>query len=268
MKNSQRPADYSARVGNEGRSQTRPSAREQRPPKTLTRLVARRSWFEIENLLSSSSIDWMNIDEKGLITDESILQFALRYSAPLRIVKLLALRYPRCLTRPDSTGKYSCQVASKYGASPNVMYFLVCKNKYAAAIQDPLGKCPIHYVAEFYACNNESETDVAVKEDMLQVVRILRDAAPQSFYLEDDEGCNAIEHAIFNNVDIKIIRTKQPAARDDWRALKASGHGKRHEELAQDIERSASEARMNVRQDHTSDSSDNQFKSFVAKSAT
>ena len=69
----------------------------------------------------------------------------------------------------------------------------------------------------------------------------------------------------------------QRTARDDWRKLKASGHGKRHADSAKDIERSASEARINIalndvisssfRQDHTENSSDNHFKSFVAKTA-
>mmetsp|Transcript_25740 Transcript_25740/g.47332 ORF Transcript_25740/g.47332 Transcript_25740/m.47332 type:complete len:273 (-) Transcript_25740:88-906(-) len=251
--------------------------KEQRPPKTLTRLVAKRNWFEIERILSSSSIDWTNIDEKGVITEESILQFALRYRAPLHIVKLLALRYPRCLTRPDSTGKFSCHVAAKYGATPNVMDYLVCDNKYAAGVQDPLGKAPIHYVGEFYSCNDKSVAAITVNENMLQVVRILREAAPQSFNLEDNDGCNAIEYAIENNADIKVIKTMQRAARDDWRKLEASRHGKRHADLAKDIERSASEARMNIalndvmgssfKQDHTQNTSDDHFKRFMAKTA-
>mmetsp|Transcript_34359 Transcript_34359/g.61678 ORF Transcript_34359/g.61678 Transcript_34359/m.61678 type:complete len:273 (+) Transcript_34359:152-970(+) len=251
--------------------------KEQRPPKTLTRLVAKRNWFEIERILSSSSIDWTNIDEKGVITEESILQFALRYRAPLHIVKLLALRYPRCLTRPDSTRKFSCHVAAKYGATPNVMDYLVCDNKYAAGVQDPLGKAPIHYVGEFYSCNDKSVAAITVNENMLQVVRILREAAPQSFNLEDNDGCNAIEYAIENNADIKVIKTMQRAARDDWRKLEASRHGKRHADLAKDIERSASEARMNIalndvmgssfKQDHTQNTSDDHFKRFMAKTA-
>ena len=139
---------------------------------TLTRLIARRSWFEIENILSSGPIDWIQIDEKGIITEESILHFALRYTAPLHIVKLLAARFPRCLCRPDSTGKYACHVAAKYGAMPNVMEYLVYKNQFVAGIQDPLGKAPIHYVGEFYSSNNEASSMSAVYENMTQVVRI------------------------------------------------------------------------------------------------
>mmetsp|Transcript_20068 Transcript_20068/g.34538 ORF Transcript_20068/g.34538 Transcript_20068/m.34538 type:complete len:182 (+) Transcript_20068:83-628(+) len=161
--------DCSIRPGNEEMNQAKPMQKEQRLSRTLTRLIARQKWLETERVLASSN--WISIDEKGLITDESILQFALRYRVPLHIVKILASRYPRCLTRPDSTGKFCCHVAAKYGATPNVMDFLVSMNKHAAGVQDPEGKAPIHYVAEFYACNHESGVPMTVNEHMIQVVR-------------------------------------------------------------------------------------------------
>eukprot|EP01083_Nonionella_stella_P002749 7897_1 len=241
-------ADSSSRMGH-GCSRTKSHSKLQSPPppaKTLTRLVAKRNWHEIETILSPNTIEWIEIDEKGIINEDSILQFALRYRAPLYIIKLLALRYPRCLTRPDSTGKYACHVAAKYGAMPNVIEYLVNKNKCAAGVQDPDGKTPIHYVSEFYAINNESGSMEHVFENMLQVVRLLREVAPQTFNLEDHYGCNAIEYAIENDVDIKVIKTMQRTARDDWRAMKEHGKGKSHEEMAKDVERTACEARANA----------------------
>lgn len=102
MNSSRRMAD-GAKVGIGG-DQSKPCQTQQRPPppKTLTRLIAKRNWWEIERILSSGPID-MEIDEKGIITEDAVVQFALRYRAPLYIIKLLALRYPRCLTMPDST---------------------------------------------------------------------------------------------------------------------------------------------------------------------
>ena len=80
--------------------------------KTLTRLIARRNWWEIESLLSTErSVESIEIDEKDIITEESVVHFSLRYRAPLHVVKLLALRYPKCLTRPDCTGKFAIHVA-------------------------------------------------------------------------------------------------------------------------------------------------------------
>ena len=206
---------------------------------------------------------------------------ALRYRSPLHIIKLFALRYPRCLTHPDPTGKYATHVAAKYGSMPNVMEYLVKKNVHAAGVQDPRGKAPIHYVAEFYATNNGARTMQAMYGNMLDVVHILREAAPASFNLEDNDGMNAVEYAIMNDCEIKVIKTMQRTARDDWRALKANGQGKRHDELARDIERTAQDAKIHVMLEqqrsavpappraahHDSGTNQNPFKSMVAKSA-
>lgn len=290
IKSTKRMAD-SAKVGIDGglvgqgslMSKSISKPQRQRPPRTLTRLIAKRSWWDIEHILSKSKgLGDMEIDEKGIITEEAVVQFALRYRAPLHIIKLLSANFPRCIYRPDSTGKYAVHVAAKYGAMPNVVDYLVAKNRTAASVQDPSGKCPIHYVGEFYASTNESPSVLALNENMLAVVRILREAAPQSFNLEDHEGYNAIEYAIESDCDIKVIKTMQRTARDDWRAMKASGHGKKHEELEKDVARTASEASVNVvlsdvigtsiKNGNVSTrpadrSQDKPFKSFMAKSA-
>ncbi|KAL3817330.1 hypothetical protein ACHAXA_003953 [Cyclostephanos tholiformis] len=210
----------------------------------LTQLIARREWEEIEFLLSVIPVDQIQIDKKGKITDESVLHFALRYGAPLRLVKLLALKYPLCLTMPDPTGKYACHVACKYGADPDVLEFLVTKNSHAACVQDPEGKAPIHYVGEFYAKNYESPSSPAVKERLLEVIHILRRVAPHSFNLEDNDGCNAVEYAIANDSDMRAIKMMQRTARDDWKSIKETGQGKTHDEMEMVVKLSASEALM------------------------
>ena len=216
------------------------------PPRmvTLTRLIVRHEWEAIETMLSLIPIDQIEIDKRGGITEESALHFALRYAAPLSLVKLLALKYPLCLTMPDPTGKYACHVACKYGALPTVLEFLVSENAHAAGVQDPEGKAPIHYVGEFYASNFESPSSPAVRESMLQVIHILRQAAPHSFNLEDADGCNAVEYAIANDADMKVIKVMQRTARDDWKTMKATGHGKTHDEMERVVKLSADEARM------------------------
>lgn len=211
-------------------------------PPIITRLIAMRDWVEIEHILSSGLIGSFEIDDAKIISESCVLHFALRHGAPLNIVRLLDLKYPRCLTMPDPTGKYACHVACKYGAMFPVVDYLVQKCNFLAGVQDPSGKTPIHYVGEFYAAFNESSSVRDVNENMLSVVHMLRDVAPQSFILEDMHGCNAIEYAIGSDADIKIIKTMQRTARDDWRAMKASGCGKRHDELVKDVEHSANEA--------------------------
>jgi hypothetical protein len=210
---------------------------------TLTRLISKCEWEAIETMLSLIPIEQIEIDEKHKITEESVLHFALRYAAPLRLVKLLALKYPLCLSMPDPTGKYACHVACKYGALPTVLEFLVSRNAHAAGVQDPEGKAPIHYVGEFYASNYEPSSSPAVRESMIQVINILRQAAPHSFNLEDADGCNAVEYAIANDADMKVIKAMQRSARDDWKTIKATGH-MTHDEMERIVKLSANEARL------------------------
>lgn len=219
------------------------------PPVTLARLIAKRNWNDVENILSSSSgssVEWTEIDEKGLITEDNILHLACRFRAPLHIVKLLAARYNGSLRKPDPTGRFAIHLAAKYSATPDVMQFLIRANEAAAGIQDDIGKTPIHYVGEFYVRHHDPSVSISeVNDNMLQVVRLLKSASPMSFNLEDDEGCNAIELALESDTDIKIVKSMQRAARDDWRDLKAT-KGLKHEDLAKGLERAASEVRMKV----------------------
>lgn len=257
------------------------------PKNTLARMISKQSWHEVESLLSSTPVESIQIDERGSIHKDNILHFACRFNAPLSIVRLIANRFPRSLVTPDSSGRFVIHVASKYGASPLVIHYLICENHAAAGVQDDLGKAPIHYIGEYYTRYHEASTAQAVDENMLRVVRILKAAAPESFNLEDQDDCNAIEYAIESNADIKVIKAMQRAARDDWRDLK-SKHRKPHEELARDLERNASEMRMNLHSsmvcDFNTSNEDAQetpmnnatsgeelpsahFKSYVAKSA-
>ena len=230
----------------EQRQQQQQQKQQTAPPRmvTLTRLIVRHEWEAIESMLSLIPIEKIEIDNKGFITEESVLHFALRYAAPLRLIKPLVRKYPLCLTMPDPTGKYACHVACKYGALPTVLEFLVNENAHAAGVQDPEGKAPIHYVGEFYASNYESRSSPAVRESMLRVIHILRKAAPYCFNLEDADGCNAVEYAITNNADIKVIKVMQRIARDYWKTMKAAGFGKTQDEMERDVKLSADEAQF------------------------
>jgi hypothetical protein len=99
----------------------------------------------------------------------------------------------------------------------------------------------MHYVAEYYITNFQLPLEMLypMDESMMQVVKMLKSAAPTSVNLEDDEGCNAIEYALVNDVNMKIIRSMQRACRDDWRQRsKASDDGlrRRHSDLMRDLE--------------------------------
>mmetsp|Transcript_6033 Transcript_6033/g.9853 ORF Transcript_6033/g.9853 Transcript_6033/m.9853 type:complete len:280 (+) Transcript_6033:257-1096(+) len=229
------------------------TAESHQPPSTeartsLSNLIATKNWYAVSLALSSTSDEEIEIDANGAINQDNILHFALRFHAPLHVVDLLCNRYPQCVNKPDNTGKLCTHVAAKYSALPDVMAFIISKNPAAAGCPDNHGKCPIHYVAEFYSkhCIRYEDRYVTTEDFMLQVVRLLKQAAPQSFNLEDEDERNPIEIAIDNDVGIRVIKMMQRTARDDWREMKQSGQGVKHEVLAKNLERSAKEARVSL----------------------
>lgn len=216
---------------------------------TLSRLIAKKKWDVVSHTLTSStSNEEIEIDAKGTINQDNILHFALRFHAPLRVVELLYNRYPQCVNKPDGTGKFCTHVAAKYSALPDVMAYIISKNPAAAGCPDNHGKCPIHYVAEFYIKHSIRYEDqyMTTEELMLQVVRLLKQVVPQSFNLEDEDERNAIEIALESDVGIRVVKMMQRTARDDWREMKQSGHGAKHEVLAKNLEQSAKEARVSL----------------------
>lgn len=211
-------------------------------PPSLSKLICNKRWDAVMTVLSSSDVNMnIEIDEKGAINEENILHFALRFHANLPVVKLLSMRFPKCLKKPDLSGKFCTHVAAKYSAHPHVMAYIISLNPAAAGCPDSQGKCPIHYVAEFYVKHGARYHD-DVDYEMLEVVRLLKKEAPQSFNVEDDDECNPIEYAIANDAEIRVIKMMQRTARDDWREMKQVGRGTKHEDLRSNLQRSAKQA--------------------------
>jgi hypothetical protein len=213
---------------------------------TIVRLISKREWSFLEHFLTNFGHD-LPIDDAGIsdaVTPEIVVHFAARFQAPMRTIGQLAQYFPSSLESADATGRYPIHVAAKWGATPDVIQFLLRSNADAAGIQDSLGKTPMHYVAEFYAQNYSPRMAqiLPMNESMLQVVKLLKTAAPSSVNLEDNEGCNAIEYALETDADIKVVKAMQRACRDDWRERKAEGGDqgrKKHEDLVKDVEATA-----------------------------
>jgi len=209
----------------------------------------------------------MQIDDPSLshaITSDIIIHFAARFQAPLRIIAMLSRKYPQSLSSSDVTGRYPIHVASKWGATPDVISYLIKTNPSVSGIPDCTGKTPMHYVGQCYLQNFDN-TLYGCNDSMLQVVRLLRNAAPLSVNLEDDEGMNAIEYALASDADLKVIKTMQRACRDDWRERSKINKSidddsddedataklgrRRHQDLVSDIERMSCRLQREVSSD-------------------
>ena len=186
---------------------------------TLARLLSQRQWALLENILTSSTSAAIFIDDPTLphaVTANIVVHFAARFQAPLRIISMLACLYPISLTSSDVTGRYPIHVAAKWSATPDVIAYLLKTNPAVAGVPDTTGKTPMHYVGECYMQHFNSSV-YSRDESMLQVVRLLKGAAPLSVNLEDIDGMNAIEYALISDANLKVVKTMQRACRDDWR---------------------------------------------------
>ncbi|KAK1738816.1 hypothetical protein QTG54_010132 [Skeletonema marinoi] len=187
-------------------------------PMTIAGLIGNRDWSLLEHLLmygAPLSMDEPDMAEHA-ITEHIVVHFAVRFQAPL-----------------NASGRYPVHVACKWSATPDVVMHLIRLNSSACGVQDSFGKTPMHYVAEFYVANYQLPLEMLypMDESMMQVVKLLKSAAPT--------GCNAIEYALVNDVNIKVIKVMQRACRDDWRnRSKASDDGlrRRHSDLIKDLE--------------------------------
>jgi hypothetical protein len=217
------------------------------PPPTIADLIGNREWHVLEGLLMSGAplcIDNVDLAEHA-ITEKIVVHFAVRFQAPLRTVSLLSKLYPSSITSPDASGRYPIHVACKWSATPDVINHLIRLNSSAVGVQDNFGKTPMHYLAEFYVANYPMSLErlYPLDQSMMHVVKMLKQAAPACVNLEDNEGCNAIEYALENDVHIKVIKCMQRACRDDWRERSKAGDEnglrRRHSDLIMDLEEMA-----------------------------
>jgi hypothetical protein len=195
-----------------------PSLSPEQEAMTVARLLSQRLWILLETLLTSTSSSAILIDDPSLphaVTSDIIIHFAARLQAPLRIISLLSRMYPQSLASSDIFGRYPIHVACKWASTPDIIAYLIKTNPSVVGVPDAIGKVPMHYVGEFYL-QHFNHTLYNRDDSMLQVVRLLKTASPQSVNLEDNEGMNAIEYALESNVNLKVIKTMQRACRDDW----------------------------------------------------
>lgn len=237
---------------------------------TIVRLISKREWSFLDHFLTTFGLQ-LPIDDPGIrdaVTPEIVVHFAARFQAPLRTITTLSTLYPVSLESPDATGRYPIHVAAKWGAMPDVIKFLLQSNTTAAGVQDSLGKTPMHYIGECYALNYSPRKAqiFPMQESLLQCIKLIKTVAPTSMNLEDNEGCNAIEYALDNEYDIKVVKAMQRACRDDWRERKAEVIGqqgrRKHEDLVKDVQMKAQElqAQMSRRKLNLDNSQDDQTK--------
>mmetsp|Transcript_2904 Transcript_2904/g.4347 ORF Transcript_2904/g.4347 Transcript_2904/m.4347 type:complete len:284 (+) Transcript_2904:141-992(+) len=228
---------------------------------TITRLVCRRQWSLLGELLRQDDPEIIPIDDAvgHPITSDLLVHFVCRFQAPISIVRIVAKTYPESLHCADALGRFPIHIASAWGASPATIQFLIDEHPVAASIQDNEGKAPIHHLCQSFVLNYQDASIMSqdtslmstpVTDSMLSIVDMLKTAAPHSFNLEDNDEMNAVEYALLSESDIKVVKIIQRACRDDWRERKKETDAS-HDALQDDLQR----IQMDLRSQHLSSSS-------------
>lgn len=167
---------------------------------------------------------------------ESALSFACRFHPPADVIRaMMNLLPPDVARKTDPTGRSPLHIAAKWGAAPRVIRYLSEAHPSSGGLQDSTGKTPLHLACESYASKYSSRKadDKPLKEAMLEVVRYLCKLSPTTVNIEDDEDFTALEYAIENDLDIKVVRSLQKACEKDWKKRRAAAGGSnaRHDDV-------------------------------------
>ena len=142
------------------------------------------------------------------------LHACVRFSPPPHIVQLLIDLVPESPSSVDCLRRCPLHVAAGTRASLSVIQMLTQAYPDACDIQDVDGKTPLTLTCDA-ACElfEGDQNSYGREPPSFQVVKILLEASGSSVPLEDNEGMSALEHAIFSDAPIEVIKLLQHVTR-------------------------------------------------------
>mmetsp|Transcript_14255 Transcript_14255/g.30442 ORF Transcript_14255/g.30442 Transcript_14255/m.30442 type:complete len:246 (+) Transcript_14255:173-910(+) len=144
----------------------------------------------------------------------TILHACVRLNPPPHIIKVLLQLVPESPSCIDCLQRTPLHIAAGTRASSPIIKLLVDAYPTACEIRDIDGKTPLHLACdsacELFEGDRESDAREPPRYD---VVRTLAKASPLSVPLEDQDGMSALEHAIFSDAPIVVIKLLQYATR-------------------------------------------------------
>ena len=168
------------------------------------------------------------------------------------MVKKASKYFPRSLDRINGDGRLPLHIATRWGASPKVIKFLIKARPDAALAQDNFGNTPLHLTCKGYHKNFvpcfKNEPDLKVS--LLQIVQALLQSAPKVVNLENEDDMTALEYAITGEVDREVVRLLHEASLDDWKMrhsnqIRRGGHeAAKRSLMEQQLEHTADARRM------------------------
>lgn len=170
------------------------------------------------------------ISKSSELNGMTILHACVRHNPPHKIVKLLLDLVPEGPSCVDCLQRTPLHVAAGTRASSQIIKLLAESYPRACAIQDLDGKTPLHLACdsgvELFEGDNEHERCPPSYE----VVRALVKASPLTVPVEDDDGMSPLEHAIFSDAPIKVVKLLQHVTRKQCEARRSQQEQQQQQE--------------------------------------
>lgn len=154
-----------------------------------------------------------NLHKSSDLNGMTILHAAVRYNPPQTIIKLLLKFTPDAPSCVDCLGRTPLHVASGTRAEITTIQLLSKHYPSACIVQDEDGKTPLHLACDSTCELFEGDAIQERSPPSLDVIKTLISSYPASVLLEDQDGMSALEHAIFSNAPIKVVKVLQYATR-------------------------------------------------------
>lgn len=157
----------------------------------------------------------------------SFLHACLRFDPPAGIMKILIELCPDSPKARDCMNRTPLHVAAGTGANVMIIELLIQAYPDACQIQDVDGRSPLHMACDT-SCSLFEGGDIMTRDTpSFEVISTLLAASLSSAVIEDDEGMNAVEYAIFSDASIRVVKLLQRASQSEFRRKQAESRSVR-----------------------------------------
>jgi len=172
----------------------------------------------------------------------SILHATFRNNPPQTIIKLLLKLVPEAAQCVDCLGRLPLHIATGTRADLVSIELLATAYPQGCCVQDADGKTPLHMACdtqcELFESGDDDSSETELSPPSLEVVKTLIKANPSCVQLEDQDGMSALEHAIFSDSDLNVVKFLQYCTRVQCSQMAASS--------TQDQERNKKKSREDI----------------------
>lgn len=174
----------------------------------------------------------------------SILHAVVRNNPPIAIIKLLLKLCPELPSCVDCLNRTSLHVAAGTRADVSTLELIATAYPKACMIQDDDGKTPLHLACDTSCELFQGDAGNIRSPPSEEVVKtLIKACGALSVPIEDQDGMTALEHAIFSNTEIRVVKLLQYATRKQSQLI---DEAQRQQQEGAEVEKPASPINMAV----------------------